>query len=366
MIALKNKEIFELKLTVATGCNLRCDYCFVDKNRANQEMTLETAQKSIEFFLGSKGKDKILKIYGGEPLLNFEVIKKAVFYAKKTARKKNKNLTLSLCTNAVLLNPVHVDFFKKNKFQLAISFDGSKQTHDKFRKFPNGTGTFDKITENFKFLFKNINRRDMAANMAVVPSEAKNMFKNFKYILNTGFDTLNIEPIYGFEKWTINKHKQFQKEMEFTVFFILSQIYKKNFIFLTTVNRELKYKTLSKLKNGVCLFHQFPEIYPDGRIGFSSFFLNLPQKIQSRYIVGNVNQGRIENKYKNCVYSNKSKKCQNCWENYFNLPDESMSSKVVEIRNLLSIELANYIQQMAQNNTIFREYINEVKKHICF
>lgn len=366
MIALKNKEIFEMKITITTDCILKCLYCFVDKGKAHSKMDVCTARKAIDFFLGSKGKEKILKIYGGEPLLNFKVIKNIIPYAKKIAKKRGINLTFSLCTNALLLNSDHVNFFKKNKFQLAISFDGRKETNDKFRKFPDGGGTFDKIRKNFKYLFKNMDKKDMAVNMSVVPSEVKNMFKNFKYILNAGFDTLNIEPIYGFEKWTVDKYKQFQEEMKSIVLFILAQIYKRNFIFLTTVNRELKYKTLSKLKNGVCLFHQFPEIYPDGRIGFSSFFLNLPKEIQPRYIVGNVNQGRIKNKYKNCVYSNKSKKCQNCWENYFNLPDESMSSKVVEIRNLLSIELANYIQQKAENNLIFKKYINEAKKHICF
>jgi len=366
MIFLKNKEIFEMKLSITTDCVLRCDYCFVDKSQKPSFMSFETAKKSIEFFLNSKGREKILKIYGGEPLLNFELVKKITPYAKILAKKRKKNLTLSLCTNAILLTPEIIDFFKNNKFQLAISFDGQKRTHDRFRKFANGKGSFEKVKENLKYLLKIIDKKDIAANMAVVPSEVENMFKNFKYILKIGFETLNIEPVYGFEKWTVDKYKQFQEEMKSIVLFILAQIYKRNFIFLTTVNRELKYKTLSKLKNGVCLFHQFPEIYPDGRIGFSSFLLNLPKETQRRYIVGNVNQGWIESKYKNCVYSNKSKKCQNCLENYFNLPDESMSSKVVEIRNLLSIELANYIQQRAKNNPIFREYINEAKKHICF
>ena len=366
MIALKNKEIFEMKLSITADCILRCDYCFVDKNQDHSIMPFGTAKKAVDFFIRAKGKDKILKIYGGEPLLNFGAVKKIAPYAKKIAKKLGVNLTLSLCTNALLLDPDNIEFFKKNNFQLAISFDGRKATHDKFRKFPNGRGTFDKIRKNFKYLLEKMDKKDMAVNMSVVSSEAENMFKNFKYVLNLGFDALNIEPIYGFEKWTINKYKQFQKEMKSIVLFIFTQIYKRNFIFLTTVNREIKYKTLSKLSNGVCLFHQFPEIYPDGRIAFSSFYLNLPEKTQPRYIIGNVSQGWVKNKYKNCVYSNKSKKCQNCLENYFNLPDESMSSNAVEIRNLMSIYLANKIMDTAKKNATFRKYVEEAKEHICF
>lgn len=365
-ILLKNKEIFEMKLTVTTDCILRCDYCFVDKQRKNSKMDLKTAKKSIDFFLTTKGKEKILKIYGGEPLLNFEVIKKIVPYAFGKAREKKINLTFSLCTNAILLKPEYVKFFKKNKFQLAISFDGSKETHDKFRKFPNGLGTFNKVKTNLQYLFKKIDKKDVAANMAIAPSEAGKIFKNFRNVLKVGFDTLNLEPIYGFGKWTFEKQKQFQRGMEAITDFILQEIPKGRFYFLTTINRELKYQTLSKLQNGVCLFHQFPEVYPDGRIGFSSFFLNLPEKEQKQYIAGNLAESEVKNKYKNCSYLENNRRCQRCLENYFDRPDESLSSKIVEIRNLLSITLANQIQEKAKTHPLFKKYVQEAKKHICF
>lgn len=366
MIALKNKKIFEMKLSITTDCVLRCTYCFVNKNGINSEMDFNTAQKAIDFFLNSGGKDKILKIYGGEPLLNFKVIKDIIPYAKKLARQKNKNLTFSLCTNALLFNSNYANFFKKNKFQLAISFDGRRATHDKFRKFPDGKGTFTRITNNLKHLFKITDKKNAAANMSIVPSESKNIVKNFKYILDTGFDTVNLEPIYGFQKWSIKNFQEFKDAMKFISRLIISEIVKRNFIFLTTINRELKYKTLSKLKEGVCLFHQFPEIYPDGSLGFSSFFLNLPKNKEEEYIIGNVAKGKIKKEYKNCVFSKKSKRCRRCSENYFDIPDKSMSSKIVEMRNIFSIDLAKQINDKAKNNPIFRDYIQEAKKHICF
>lgn len=366
MLYWKNKEIFEMKLSITTDCVLRCDYCFVNKERKNSKMNLKIAKKAIDFFLNSGGKEKVLKIYGGEPLLNFETIKKIVPYTIKQAQKEKINLTLSLCTNAILLKPEYIDFFKKYKFQLAISFDGNKETHNKFRKFPDGSGSFNIVKKNLQYLFKKIDKKNVAANMAIAPSEVGKMFKNFQYILNTGFDTLNLEPIHGFQKWTPEKQRKFEEEMKKIIDFIVKEIYRGNFYFLTTINRELKYKTLTKLKEGVCMFHQFLEIYPAGEMGFSSFFFNLLEKKQKKYIIGNVAEEKIKSKYKNCSYSKNSEQCQKCYDNYFDIPDESLSSKIVKIRNLFSIDIANEIQDKAKSNRFFKDYVKEAKKHICF
>ena len=362
MNPLLNKEIFEMKLSITTDCVLRCRYCFVDKN--NQKMEWKVAKKAIDFFLNSKGKNKILKIYGGEPLLNFNIVKKIVPYAKKQAISKNINLTFSLCTNAVLLEQKHIDFFKKHKFQLAISLDGKKITHDRFRKFRDGKGSFDIVVRNLAFLFQNIKKENIAANIGIVPSEVRRLFDNYKYIISLGFDTVNLEPIYGFEIWDEKNQKEFEKQMKKIIDFILKGIHKKQFLFLTTINRELKYKTLSRLNKGTCLFDQFLEIYPKGDMGFSSFFFNLPEPQRQKYIIGNVAKQEIRAKYISCRYS--KKKCQNCWANYFNIFDKSQGSEIVRKRNFLSIQYANYFKEMAKNNPLFKEYINKAKQHICF
>jgi len=269
-----------------------------------------------------------------------------------------------LCTNAVLLEQKHIDFFKKHKFQLAISLDGKKITHDRFRKFRDGKGSFDIVVRNLAFLFQNIKKENIAANIGIVPSEVRRLFDNYKYIISLGFDTVNLEPIYGFEIWDEKNQKEFEKQMKKIIDFILKGIHKKQFLFLTTINRELKYKTLSRLNKGVCLFDQFLEIYPNGDMGFSSFFFNLPEPQRQRYIVGNVAKQEIRAKYISCRYS--KKKCQNCWANYFNIFDKSQGSEIVRKRNFLSIQYADYFKEMAKNNPLFKEYINKAKQHICF
>jgi len=362
-ILLKNKEIFEMKLTITTNCILRCDYCFVKKPKKLEMMDYNTAKAAIDFFLKFGKKNKILKIYGGEPLLNFRLLKKIIPYTTKNI-PLNNSLTLSLCTNTVLLRPEHINFFKRYNFQLAISFDGKKRTHDKFRKFRDGKGSFDIVVRNLALLFKDIKKENIAANIGIVPSEVRRLFDNYKYIVSLGFDTVNLEPIYGFEIWDKKNQKEFEKQMKKIIDFILKGIHKKQFLFLTTINRELKYKTLSRLNKGVCLFDQFLEIYPNGDMGFSSFFLNLPESQRQRYIIGNVAKQEIKVAYSFCRYNKKN--CQNCLIDYFNIFDKSQSSEIVRKRNFLSIQCANYLKEMAQNNPLFKEYINKAKQHICF
>lgn len=353
-----------MKLAVTTSCVLRCDYCFVDKNQ--EKMPLETAKKAIDFFLLSQGKEKILKIYGGEPLLNFSIVEESTFYAKKLARKKRKNLTLSICTNAVLLKKKHIDFFRENDFQLAISIDGRRETHDRFRKFPNGEGVFCAMSASFEYLFKTMDKRDMAANMSIVPSEAKNIIKNFRFILGLGFNSVNLEPVYGFQRWSHEDIQQFKNALGFISKLIISQIFKGNFIFLTTINRELRYKTLSKFKDGTCLFYQLPEVYPNGDVAFSSFFLNLPKEKRGKYIAGNVATGECDDRYRQCRFSRGSKICTECVRNYFDAPSGSSSSDAIKIRNSFSIKLAKIITAKSKENDNFKQYIHEAKRHICF
>ena len=363
---MSKKKIFEMKLTITNDCVLKCDYCFIDKKIKISKMTKQMAERAVNFFLSTSGKNKILKIYGGEPLLNFNLLEKIIPYIKRKAKTKGINLTLSICTNAILLEQYHLDFFKKNKFRLAISLDGCKKTHNRFRKFPNGLGTFNYLSNKLPLIFNKIKKKDITANMSIIPSEACNIFKNFRYIISKGFDTLNLEPVYGFQKWNKNYQCQFKENIGLIAKLILKEINHGNFFFLTTVNRELKYKTLSKTKSGACPFYNSIDIYPDGRMGFSSFFLNLPKNRQKKYIVGNISKGRINRKYLNCKFSKNSRQCKKCSGDYFDLPDESMSFLASEIRNRLSIDLANKIRIRAKTNQKFAQYLIAAKKHICF
>ena len=138
-----NKNINKIKIAITTFCNLDCSYCFV--NRTNEIMRLDSAKKAVDLLLSSAGPDKLLSIYGGEPLLNFKLIRDVCPYALSEARKLNKDLIISICTNATLLNQEHLDFFKKFGIKLIISMVGSKISHNRFRKFDDDRNSYEII-----------------------------------------------------------------------------------------------------------------------------------------------------------------------------------------------------------------------------
>lgn len=153
----------QMLLVVTEKCNLRCKYCIYSGNYDNQRdhglkvMPFEVAKKAIDRFYEKqmlKTKQNLLNIpligfYGGEPLMNFALIKQCVAYAKE---KFNGNVTFLVTTNGTLMTAEIADFLAENKFSLSISLNGDCQENDRLRVFANGTGTYDSIISNVRLL----------------------------------------------------------------------------------------------------------------------------------------------------------------------------------------------------------------------
>lgn len=145
-----------LILQVTQNCNLRCKYCvysgsYVNRIHTNKRMDFATAQKAIDFYYEhSKNIDiASISLYGGEPLLEYELIRNIVEYCEKKFR--GKQLNINMTTNATLLTTQIMDFLQLHKINLTISLDGPEEIHNKSRVFSdNKTGTFAKILENLK------------------------------------------------------------------------------------------------------------------------------------------------------------------------------------------------------------------------
>jgi uncharacterized protein len=151
-----NTRMNQLTLQVTQQCNLRCGYCaysgIYDNNRthSNKRMSFDTAKKAIDFFLerNSALADITIGFYGGEPLLEFELIKQCVEYAK--SQVEGKRISFNITTNGTLLSSDIVDYLADNEFKLSVSLDGSKDEHDVNRRFANGQGSFDTVINNIK------------------------------------------------------------------------------------------------------------------------------------------------------------------------------------------------------------------------
>ncbi len=151
-----DNKLQTITLQVTQQCNLRCEYCaysgtYTNRRHTDKTMDFETAKKGIDFLIKHSQNSKLLNLsfYGGEPLLEFELIQKCIEYIKVKA--EGKKITYNITTNATMLNERHIEYFMANDVSLTISLDGPKEIHDKNRKFAvSSKGTFDVIVSKMK------------------------------------------------------------------------------------------------------------------------------------------------------------------------------------------------------------------------
>lgn len=151
-------KMCNLILQVTQNCNLRCEYCvysgkYNQREHQNRKMTFDIAKKGIDFLLAhSKERDNIyIGFYGGEPMLEMDLIKKCVKYAKMVF--EGKKIFFNYTTNGTLFTEEILDFIVENNFNIMVSVDGPKDIHDKFRKFArNGQGSYDILIHNLKWI----------------------------------------------------------------------------------------------------------------------------------------------------------------------------------------------------------------------
>lgn len=156
---LKNRhtEVKALCLHVAHTCNLTCSYCFAGQGKFKGEraiMSLDTAKRAIDFLIENSGNRRNLEVdfFGGEPLLNMDVIKEVVAYARSIEKEHDKNFRFTLTTNGVDIDDDVIEFANKEMHNVVLSLDGRKEVHDRERRTVSGEGSYDIILPKFKKL----------------------------------------------------------------------------------------------------------------------------------------------------------------------------------------------------------------------
>ena len=196
---MKSNEIKALCIHICHDCNFRCRYCFADEgayHSKRESMSFETAKKAVDFLIENSGKRKVLEMdfFGGEPLMNLDVLKQTVYYAKEAGAKAGKKFLFTTTTNALLLNDETIEFFNAEMENIVLSLDGRKEVHDAIRKSINGKGTFDLIIDKIK---KFISLRGEKSYYVRGTFTAKNLdfAKDVLFIADQGVDSISMEPV---------------------------------------------------------------------------------------------------------------------------------------------------------------------------
>lgn len=198
---LKNRhtDIKALCLHIAHTCNLTCDYCFAKQGNFCGEravMSFEVGKRAIDFLIENSGTRRNLEVdfFGGEPLMNFEVVKQIVAYARSVEKAHNKNFRFTLTTNGMLIDDDVIAFANKECHNVVLSLDGRKDVHDRLRKTASGKGSYDIIVPKFQKLVASREGKGYYIRGTFTHNNP-DFTKDILHMLELGFTELSMEPV---------------------------------------------------------------------------------------------------------------------------------------------------------------------------
>ena len=194
-----SKVIKALCLHVAHTCNLNCSYCFASQGKYQGEralMSFETGKRAFDFLIENSGTRRNLEVdfFGGEPLMNWEVVVKLVEYARSIEKQHNKNFRFTLTTNGVLLDDEKIDFLNEHMSNVVLSLDGRPEIHDHFRKDYTGRGSYDVILPKFKRLVEKREGKNYYMRGTFTHNNV-DFTNDIFHMADLGFRELSMEPV---------------------------------------------------------------------------------------------------------------------------------------------------------------------------
>ena len=309
-----------LCLHIAHTCNLNCSYCFASQGKYHGErglMSYEVGKQALDFLVANSGTRHNLEVdfFGGEPLMNFDVVKQLVAYARSIEKEKGKNFRFTLTTNGVLIDDDVIDFANKEMSNVVLSLDGRKEVHDRFRVDYAGNGSYDNIVPKFQKLVaarggKNYYMR------GTFTHHNPDFLEDIKQMLDLGFNELSMEPVVC-AAGDPSELTEADKKI------VLDQ-YEKLAELMLERDKEGKpftfYHYMIDLKGGPCVYKrisgcgsgtEYMAVTPWGDLYPCHQFVG-----DDKYLLGNVFDGvkntAIQDEFLKCnVYSRKE--CQDCW-----------------------------------------------------
>ena len=188
-----------LCLHIAHACNLQCEYCFAGEGEYHGDralMSLEVGKKALDFLVENSGSRRNLEVdfFGGEPLLNFDVVKELVKYGRELEKTNDKHFRFTLTTNGVLIDDDVIAFANKEMDNVVLSVDGRREIHDRMRPFRDGSGSYDKIIDKFK-KFADSRNQERYYVRGTFTHYNTDFVKDVLSLADEGFKQISVEPV---------------------------------------------------------------------------------------------------------------------------------------------------------------------------
>ena len=188
-----------LCLHVAHSCNLNCSYCFASQGKYHGEralMPFAVGRQALDFLTDHSGSRRNLEVdfFGGEPLMNFRVVKDLVAYARSVEKERGKNFRFTLTTNGMLIDDDVIDFANRECSNVVLSLDGRKEIHDRFRKDYAGNGSWDRIVPKFRKLVEARGGKNYYMRGTFTHANP-DFLEDIRVMLDLGFTELSMEPV---------------------------------------------------------------------------------------------------------------------------------------------------------------------------
>lgn len=188
-----------LCLHIAHDCNLKCKYCFAGEGEYQGDrslMSYEVGKQALDFLIANSGSRRNLEVdfFGGEPLMNFDVVKKLVLYGREQEKLHNKKFRFTLTTNGVLLNDEIMEFANKEMANLVLSIDGRKEVHDRMRPSKNNKGSYDLILPKFQKAAESRNQTNYYVRGTFTHYNT-DFSNDVLHLADMGFQQISMEPV---------------------------------------------------------------------------------------------------------------------------------------------------------------------------
>ncbi len=315
-----SKVVKALCLHVAHTCNLNCSYCFASQGKYHGEralMSFEVGKRALDFLIENSGTRKNLEVdfFGGEPSLNFEVVKKLVEYAREVEGKHGKNFRFTYTTNGMILTDEMIEFVNRECHNVVLSLDGRKEVNDHFRRDYLGRGSYDTIVPNFQKLVASRGGKGYYVRGTFTHNNV-DFTNDIFHMADLGFTELSMEPVVcpPGDPYALT-------EEDMPIICEQYEILAKEMMKRKKEGRPFTfYHYMLDLKNGPCIYKritgcgsgtEYMAVTPWGELFPCHQFVG-----DEKYSLGNVFEGvkntEVQDGFRSCN-SYSREKCRDCW-----------------------------------------------------